>query len=96
MNPMRTLVAIIGVGVFSAFGVRTYEPPKACCVQTVAAGNRSESKQYKATITKKDSTARRTPVPFTDYCTAKSNSEATTIFKERHPGATVSGVRESK
>lgn len=49
-------------------------------------------KKYQATITTKD--GGNNTKTFTDYCDAKSNSEATTIFKNRYPNATVSGVRE--
>lgn len=54
----------------------------------------TEAKQYQATITRKDD--KKNSKTFTDTCTAKSNSEATTTFKQRYPGATVSGVKEVK
>jgi hypothetical protein len=58
------------------------------------ATTQSTTQQYVATITTKDS--HHNTKTFNDYCNAKSNSEAETIFKERYAGATISGVRESK
>jgi hypothetical protein len=52
----------------------------------------TDLKKYSATITKKD--ARHNTTTFTDYCDAKSNSEAETIFKNRYPNDTVSAVIE--
>ena len=53
----------------------------------------AKTKKYQATVTTKDD--RNNTKTFTDYCDAKSNSEATTIFKARYPTARASGVREA-
>lgn len=91
---MRGLIAFVGLAIVTVGGVYTYQGPKECCAPSVVAATKSTAKQYQATITRKD--GRNNTKTFTDYCTATSNSAATTVFKERYPGATVSGVRESK
>ena len=53
----------------------------------------AKTKKYQATATVKDD--RNNTKTFTDHCEAKSNGEATTIFKARYPEARVSGVREA-
>lgn len=49
-------------------------------------------KKYQATITRKDK--HNNTKTFTDYCEAKSLSEAQNIFEGRYTDGRVSGVRE--
>jgi hypothetical protein len=63
-----------------------------CFAPASAYAQTQDVKKYQATITTKD--GNNNTKTFTDYCDAKSNSEATSIFKGRYPSATISGVRE--